>query len=92
MDERERIYAEVEQRLTNDETYLNMFNLFAFSQKELTENDRIQGSISGASAEILNISEPILQPYSGDMLYLENRPPITKIENQSETYRLIIKF
>lgn len=61
-------------------------------KKELTENDRIQGSISGASAEIINISEPILQPYSGDMLYLENRPPITKIENQSETYRLIIKF
>ena len=59
---------------------------------EIQENDLIQGSTSGTSAEVINVSEPILQNYSGEMLYLENRSPISKIENQSETYRLVIKF
>lgn len=59
---------------------------------DIAANDIMQGQLSGTSFEVINVIEPVLEPYSGNMLYVENRPPITKIENQSETYRLIIKF
>lgn len=58
----------------------------------ISQSDQLQGTSSGSTCEVLTIVNPILQRYSGEMLYIENRPPITKIENQSETYRLIIKF
>lgn len=59
---------------------------------EISPQDQLQGATSGTSCEVVNIVPHILQSYSGQMFYLENRPPITKIENQSETYRLIIQF
>jgi len=58
----------------------------------ISENDHLQGTTSGSSCEVLTVVPSMLEPYSGDMLYLENRTGIAKIENQSETYRLIIKF
>lgn len=58
----------------------------------LSANDQLQGVTSGTTGEIITTVPHTLETFSGDMLYLENRPPITKIENQSETYRLIIKF
>lgn len=61
-------------------------------KNDISPQDGLQGATSGTTCEVLSTIPPILQPYSGEMLYLENRPAITKIENQSETYRLIIKF
>ena len=58
----------------------------------ISQNDILTGSTSGTTCEVITIVPHILENYSGDMLYLENRTAITKIENQSETYRLIIKF
>ena len=58
----------------------------------ISQNDILAGSTSGTTCEVITIVPHILENYSGDMLYLENRTAITKIENQSETYRLIIKF
>lgn len=58
----------------------------------ISANDYLVGTTSGTTCEVLTIVPHILESYSGDMLYLENRPPITKIENQSETYRLVVKF
>ena len=58
----------------------------------ISENDNLQGATSGTSCEVLTIVPHILESYSGELLYVENRSPITKIPNQSETYRLIIKF
>lgn len=59
---------------------------------KINDNDQLQGESSGTSAEVISVVEPTLKPFSGEMLYIENRQPISKIENQSETYRLIIKF
>ena len=59
---------------------------------QISANDQLQGTTSGTTFEVLTVVPPILQDYSGDMIYLENRPAITKIENQSETYRLVIEF
>ena len=58
----------------------------------ISANDQLQGATSGTSCEVTSVVPHILENYSGQMLYLENRPPISKIENQSETYRLIIQF
>lgn len=61
-------------------------------KSDISQNDILQGATSGTTCEVLNVLPSVLERYSGDMLYLENRPAIQKIEDQSETYRLIIKF
>lgn len=58
----------------------------------ISANDQLQGTTSGTIGEVMTTVPATLERYSGNMLYLENRAPIAKIENQSETYRLIIKF
>ena len=61
-------------------------------KRPISQNDQLQGATSGTTCEAITVIPPMFNPYSGEMLYLENRPAISKIENQSETYRLIIKF
>ena len=46
----------------------------------------------GATATIAAISTPGLQPYSGDILYVENRVPISRASDQIEDIKLIIQF
>jgi len=38
------------------------------------------------------IYEPDLQPYTGDILYLENRSPITRSKDQSEDIKIVVEF
>jgi hypothetical protein len=52
----------------------------------------ISGGSSGASSTIVGISNPGLQPYSGDILYVENRSPIQRAADQIEDVKLIIEF
>jgi hypothetical protein len=52
----------------------------------------ISGGGSGASATISAISNPGIQPYSGDVLYVENRSPIQRASDQIEDVKLIIEF
>ena len=59
---------------------------------KISDNDQLQGATSGTSCEVIHSIPGVLEPYTGQMLYIENRPPIAKVENQSETYRLVIKF
>lgn len=46
----------------------------------------------GASGTIAVIDEPGLQPYSGDLLYVENRVPIGRADDQIEDVKLVIQF
>jgi hypothetical protein len=46
----------------------------------------------GATGTISVISTPGLQPYSGDILYVENRVPISRASDQIEDIKLIIQF
>ena len=52
----------------------------------------LTGNTSGASGTISAISTPGLQPYSGDLLYVENRVPIARAADQIEDVKLIIEF
>jgi hypothetical protein len=46
----------------------------------------------GATATIAAIVTPGLQPYTGDILYVENRVPISRASDQIEDIKLIIQF
>ena len=47
---------------------------------------------SGASAYIDSITLPAIVPFSGDILYVEQRLPITRNEIQTEILRTILTF
>jgi len=46
----------------------------------------------GATGTIAAIATPGLQPYTGDILYVENRVPISRASDQIEDIKLIIQF
>ena len=52
----------------------------------------VTGGTSGASGTIAVITTPGLQPYTGDIIYVENRVPISRAADQIEDVKLIIQF
>jgi hypothetical protein len=52
----------------------------------------IIGATSSATGTIAAITTPGLQPYTGDILYVENRVPISRAADQIEDVKLIIQF
>jgi hypothetical protein len=38
------------------------------------------------------LSNPEVQKYSGDMIYIDNRPSITRSVNQKEDIKVILQF
>jgi len=52
----------------------------------------VTGGTSGATGTIAIITTPGLQPYSGDIIYVENRVPISRADDQIEDVKLIIQF
>lgn len=52
----------------------------------------VTGGTSGATATISAISTPSLEAYTGDLIYVENRVPISRAADQIEDVKLIIQF
>lgn len=52
----------------------------------------VSGGTSGASGTIAVITTPGLAAYSGDIIYVENRVPISRATDQIEDVKLIIQF
>jgi len=52
----------------------------------------VTGGTSGATGTIAVITTPGLQPYSGDIIYVENRVPIARADDQIEDVKLVIQF
>lgn len=71
-------------------------NKYLYTAKPLPKDFANTGSISGGSSgttgTITGISTPGLQPYTGDVLYIENRSPISRATDQIEDVKLIIEF
>jgi len=71
-------------------------NSYLYTTKPLNNNfangATITGATSGTSRTITAISTPSLDPYSGDLLYVENRVPIARSSDQIEDVKLIIQF
>ena len=47
---------------------------------------------TGTTGTIAGIANSQLQPYSGDVLYIENRSPISRAADQIEDVKLVIEF
>ena len=41
---------------------------------------------------LLDSALPIMKKFSGDVLYVENRSPVTRADDQIEDVKLIIEF
>ena len=52
----------------------------------------VSGGSSGATGTISVIDTPGLRAYSGDIIYVENRVPISRASDQIEDVKLIIQF
>jgi hypothetical protein len=50
------------------------------------------GMISGAVGTVTTVTPPEAKPYSGSLLYVENRAPITRSQDQSELFHLVLEF
>ena len=49
-------------------------------------------SASSATGEIDTVNNPEIDYYSGQVVYVENRAPITRAADQTENIKLIIEF
>jgi len=52
----------------------------------------LTGGSSSATGTVIATSNAGLQPYSGEILYVENRVPIARADDQIEDVKLIIQF
>jgi hypothetical protein len=50
------------------------------------------GMYSGAIGTVTTVYPPEAKPYSGSLLYVENRTPITRSQDQSELFHLVLEF
>ena len=63
-----------------------------FGTFDTTENVRLSSDSSGSGNDITTVTPPGLNKYTGDLLFLENRTPVTRGSDQIETIRLVIAF
>jgi hypothetical protein len=60
--------------------------------KDITTAVTITGLTSAATGTANTVNNPGLQPYTGDIIYVENRGKITRTADQIEDIKLIIQF
>jgi hypothetical protein len=58
----------------------------------LATNSAIKGFNSGAIRIVNNVTEPTMQLYSGKILYISDKLPITRDPSQTERIRFILSF
>lgn len=54
--------------------------------------DLLIGTQSTAARFLDSVQYPALQPYSGNILYIDNITPIRRSEDQTETFQIILRF
>ncbi len=62
------------------------------NQKSFQVSELISGSVSGKTATITAIDLPDLKKYSGRVMYIENRLPISRASDSAEDTKIIVKF
>jgi len=73
----------------NDKTGYAAFNDTANPTNGETISGAVQGSGSIAAA---SIADPEVQPFSGDVMFIESRAPINRSTSQIEDLRIIVEF
>lgn len=59
---------------------------------EFQTSETVTGGSSGATGTISSIVSPTVRKGSGDILYIQNRSPVTRTPDQEEDMKVIIKF
>jgi hypothetical protein len=52
----------------------------------------LKGNTSTVSRTVVNVTQPELQPMTGDLIYVENRTPVSRASNQAENIKFVVKF
>lgn len=66
---------------------IRLSNIFGTPTTEL-----LTGQLSAASRFVSSIQNPDLKPYSGKILYTDNIVPIERAEDQTEDFKIVLKF
>jgi hypothetical protein len=74
-----------------DATNSNLFTTIPLNQ-EFANGAVLTQSSTGATGTISAINSPAFEPYTGDVIYVENRVPIGRSADQIEDVKLIIQF
>ena len=58
------------------------------------DSNVVTGANSSSSGTISanGVAQPGMKPYSGDVLYIENREKITRLQNQVEDFKIVLEF
>lgn len=60
--------------------------------RNFTGGETITGGTSGATATVSSIAQPGLSKYTGKLLYVENRAPVSRGSEQQEDIKMLIRF
>lgn len=73
---------------------LRYIQSFGFTENFKTFNigEEVQASNSGVTAVVTSISKPEIDIGSGQILYLDRRPPVTRSPDQAENIHLVLEF
>lgn len=52
----------------------------------------VRGATSGITTPILGVSNSEIKPYSGDLIYMENRTNIKRVDNQIDQIKIVLSF
>jgi hypothetical protein len=52
----------------------------------------LTGNVSAATATILGVESSNVEPFTGDLLYIENRAKIVRDSDQTEQIRIVLSF
>lgn len=71
----------------------NVINVIRTSQTVPFSNGEIvTGGTSGSNGTISLVTDPLIRKYAGEVLYIENRTPITRASGQQEDSKIVIRF
>lgn len=57
-----------------------------------TIGQTLTANTGGGTAKIIGVTQKTLKPYTGDVIYVENRSVVTRAEDQIEDIKLVVKF
>ena len=71
------------------------FNLLLYVNNirgNLNTNEPLKGQTSGSIRVAINKTDPSLELYSGKILYISDKTPVTRDPDQIDRIRFILKF
>jgi hypothetical protein len=58
----------------------------------ITVGGLLIGANSGVNRTVVKLTNPEFQPYTGDILYVENVEKVTRADGQAENVKFVIRF